>query len=230
MLFFTVFLLAVCLRLAGKHELPKRGLIEVVNEERMFGAEDELSLTETAQVNLLKPDFNFMQKKKGKIYHNVIKSESIVEKSLFFGEQNKASLEVLKGLLDEGRMVEIRQQLKSKGWGLGFTCLFYGSPGTGKTESVLQLARETGRDIMQVDISSVRTKWYGETEKLVKKVFTDYKDFVAQSEKTPILLFNEADAILSVRSELGSDSSSVGKAENAIQNILLQEMRLLMVY
>jgi SpoVK/Ycf46/Vps4 family AAA+-type ATPase len=107
---------------------------------------------------------------------------------------------------------------------LGFTCLFYGAPGTGKTESVLQLARETGRDIMQVDISSVRTKWYGETEKLVKKVFTDYKDFVVQSEKTPILLFNEADGILSVRSELGADSTSCTKTENAIQNILLQEM------
>ena len=71
---------------------------------------------------------------------------------------------------------------------------------------------------------TVRTKWYGETEKLVKKVFTDYKDFVAQSAKTPILLFNEADAILSVRSELGADSTSCTKTENAIQNILLQEM------
>ena len=213
--------------LVGKHELAKRGLIEVVSGERMFSEEEELSLTEAAQIDLLKPDFNFVQKKGGKSFHNVVKNDSIIKKSLFFGEQNKASLEVLKGLLDENRMVEIRQQLKSKGWGLGFTCLFYGAPGTGKTESVLQLARETGRDIMQVDISSVRTKWYGETEKLVKKVFTDYKDFVAQSEKTPILLFNEADAILSVRTELGADSSSCTKTENAIQNILLQEMETL---
>ena len=210
--------------LAGEHELAKRRLIEVVTEEGMFGEGDELSLTETAQNDLLKPDFNFVQKKKGKSFHNVLKSNSIVEKSLFFGEQNKASLDTLKELLDEKRLVDIRQQLKSKGWGLGFTCLFYGAPGTGKTESVLQLARETGRNIMQVDISSVRTKWYGETEKLVKKVFTDYKDFVEQSEKTPILLFNEADGILSVRSELGADSTSCTKTENAIQNILLQEM------
>ena len=210
--------------LAGEHELAKRGLIEVVTEEGMFGEGDELSLTETAQNDLLKPDFNFVQKKKGKSFRNILKSDSIVEKSLFFGEQNKSSLDILKELLDENRLVDIRQQLQSKGWGLGFTCLFYGAPGTGKTESVLQLARQTGRNIMQVDISSVRTKWYGETEKLVKKVFTDYKDFVAQSEKTPILLFNEADAILSVRSELGADSTSCTKTENAIQNILLQEM------
>ena len=213
--------------LAGEHELAKRRLIEVVTEEGMFGEGDELSLTETAQNDLLKPDFNFVQKKKGKSFHNVLKSNSIVEKSLFFCEQNKASLDTLKELLDEKRLVDIRQQLKSKGWGLGFTCLFYGAPGMGKTESVLQLARQTGRNIMQVDISSVRTKWYGETEKLVKKVFTDYKDFVAQSEKTPILLFNEADAILSVRSELGADSTSCTKTENAIQNILLQEMETL---
>ena len=210
--------------LAGEHELARRRLIEVVTEEGMFSEEDELSLTETAQTDLLKPDFNFVQKKKGKSFHNVLKSDSVVEKSLFFKEENQTSLDTLKELLDENRMIEIRQQLQSKGWGLGFTCLFYGAPGTGKTESVLQLARETGRDIMQVDISSVRTKWYGETEKLVKKVFTDYKDFVAQSAKTPILLFNEADAILSVRSELGADSTSCTKTENAIQNILLQEM------
>lgn len=210
--------------LAGEHELVKQGLVEVVNHEGMFGAEEAISLTETAQTDLLKPDFNFIQKTKDKSFHNVLKSDTITEKSLFFGEQNKASLDTLKELLDENRMIEIRQQLQSKGWGLGFTCLFYGAPGTGKTESVLQLARQTGRNIMQVDISSVRTKWYGETEKLVKKVFTDYKDFVAQSAKTPILLFNEADAILSVRSELGADSTSVTKTENAIQNILLQEM------
>ena len=210
--------------LAGDHELVKQGLVEVVNHEGMFGPKDAISLTETAQTDLLKSDFNFVQRKQGKSFHNVLKSDTITEKSLFFGKQNKASLDTLKELLDENRMIEIRQQLQSKGWGLGFTCLFYGAPGTGKTESVLQLARETGRDIMQVDISSVRTKWYGETEKLVKKVFTDYKDFVAQSAKTPILLFNEADAILSVRSELGADSTSVSKTENAIQNILLQEM------
>lgn len=210
--------------LAGEHELVKQGLVEVVNHEGMFGPKDAISLTETAQTDLLKPDFNFIQKTKDKSFHNVLKNDSITAKSLFFGESNKASLDTLKELLDEKRLVDIRQQLQSKGWGLGFTYLFYGALGTGKTESVLQLARQTGRDIMQVDISSVRTKWYGETEKLVKKVFTDYKDFVAQSEKTPILLFNEADAILSVRSELGADSTSCTKTENAIQNILLQEM------
>ena len=210
--------------MAGSHELVEKGLIEVKTNEGMFGPSDNLILTEMAQNDLLKVDFNFIQKQKGKSFHNVVKGESVVAKSLFFGEKNRASIETLKELLDEKKLMDIRNQLKNKGWGLGFTCLFYGAPGTGKTESVLQIARESGRDIMQVDISSVRNKWYGETEKQIKKIFMDYKDLVKQSKKTPILLFNEADAILSVRSELGSDSSSVGKTENAIQNILLQEM------
>ena len=209
---------------AGSHELVEKGLIEVKTNEGMFGPSDNLILTEMAQNDLLKVDFNFIQKQKGKSFHNVVKGESVVAKSLFFGEKNRASIETLKELLDEKKLMDIRNQLKNKGWGLGCTCLFYGAPGTGKTESVLQIARESGRDIMQVDISSVRNKWYGETEKQIKKIFTDYKDLVKQSKKTPILLFNEADAILSVRSELGSDSSSVGKTENAIQDILLQEI------
>lgn len=126
--------------LASEHELVKQGLVEVVNHEGMFGAEEAISLTETAQTDLLKPDFNFIQKTKDKFFHNVLKNDSITAKSLFFGESNKASLTTLKELLDEKRLVDIRQQLQSKGWGLGFTCLFYGAPGTGKTESVLQLA------------------------------------------------------------------------------------------
>ena len=211
---------------AGSHELVEKGLIEVKTNEGMFGPSDNLILTEMAQNDLLKVDFNFIQKQKGKSFHNVVKGESVVAKSLFFGEKNRASLATLKELLNEKKLMDIRNQLKNKGWGLGFTCLFYGAPGTGKTESVLQIARESGRDIMQVDISSVRNKWYGETEKQIKKIFTDYKDLVKQNKKTPILLFNEADAILSVRSELGSDSSSIGKTENAIQNILLQEMEI----
>ena len=210
--------------LTGNHELVEKGLVEVKSSEGMFGPSDNIILTETAQMDLLKVDFNFIQKRKEKEFHNVVKGESVVAKNLFFGEKNRTSIETLKELLDENKLMEIRSQLKNKGWGLGFTCLFYGAPGTGKTESVLQIARESGRDIMQVDISSARNKWYGETEKQIKKIFTDYKDLVKQSKKTPILLFNEADAILSVRSELSSDSTSISKTENAIQNILLQEM------
>ena len=116
----------------------------------------------------------------------------------------------------------ICNRLKEKGRRQGFACLFYGAPGTGKTESVLQLARKTGRDIMQVNISQVKSMWVGESEKNIKAIFDRYRTIAKHSKRVPILLFNEADAIIGKRRE-GAERS-VDKMENSIQNIILQEM------
>ena len=63
--------------------------------------------------------------------------------------------------------------------------------------------------------------WFGQSEKLVKQIFTDYKAICEKATLTPILFINEADAILSKRK---SNNSNAGQTENAIQNILLEEM------
>lgn len=104
----------------------------------------------------------------------------------------------------------------------GFTCLFYGAPGTGKTETVYQLARRTGRDLMVVDVSQIKSCWVGESEKNIKAAFDRYRSYVRQSEPAPILLFNEADAVLGIRQE--GAQRAVEKMENSLQNIILQEM------
>ena len=104
----------------------------------------------------------------------------------------------------------------------GFACLFYGAPGTGKTETVYQLARRTGRDLMVVDVSQIKSCWVGESEKNIKVAFNRYRSYVRQSEPAPILLFNEADAVLGIRQE--GAQRAVEKMENSIQNIILQEM------
>jgi SpoVK/Ycf46/Vps4 family AAA+-type ATPase len=118
----------------------------------------------------------------------------------------------------------VRKRLVEKGMRTGFACLFHGAPGTGKTETVYQIARATGRDIMMVDISETKSMWFGESEKKIKEVFDRYKEFVKQSEIAPILLFNEADAVINKRQELDGSSRSVDKTTNAIQNIILQEV------
>ena len=104
----------------------------------------------------------------------------------------------------------------------GFACLFYGAPGTGKTETVYQLARRTGRDLMIVDVSQIKSCWVGESEKNIKAAFNRYRSYVRQSEPAPILLFNEADAVLGIRQE--GAQRAVEKMENSLQNIILQEM------
>ena len=151
-----------------------------------------------------------------------IQSDKIVEKQLFYGQSIQNQIDELGGLLDEGHYQEITSRMKKAGFRCGFTCLFYGAPGTGKTETVLQLARQTGRDILQVDVSKIKSCWVGESEKNIKSLFDAYRDKVKKSGKAPILLFNEADAIINKRQE-GAERS-VDKMENSIQNIILQEM------
>ena len=110
----------------------------------------------------------------------------------------------------------------SRGFRGGFACLFYGGPGTGKTETVYQLARRTGREIMVVDVPQIKSKWVGDSEKNIKALFDRYRELVKRKEIAPILLFNEADAIISTRKS--GAQNAVDKMENAIQNIILQEM------
>jgi SpoVK/Ycf46/Vps4 family AAA+-type ATPase len=95
-------------------------------------------------------------------------------------------------------------------------------PGTGKTEAVLQFARETGREIFKVDISRSKSMFFGESEKIIKRIFTDYRTYAKKCERMPVLLFNEADAIISKRTDIRR--SNVAQTENAMQNIILEEL------
>ena len=97
--------------------------------------------------------------------------------------------------------------------------LFSGGAGCGKTAGVYELARRTGRDIFAVDMSQLKSKWVGDSEKIVKGVFDTYAQMCRTRDKAPILLFNEADAIFSKRIE--NPEGSVDQMMNAIQNICL---------
>lgn len=155
-----------------------------------------------------------------------IPASSIAPKELFYNVDETEAVERLHKIMAVEEFSRIRSTLKENSFHSGFTCLFYGDPGTGKTETAYQIARRSGRDLFRIDVSRVKSCWAGESEKNIKDVFDKYRECVQQSVRDggriPILLFNEADAILGVRSE--GSGSSVDKMENAIQAILLQEM------
>lgn len=153
---------------------------------------------------------------------NLLKPEDIVLKPLFFNDTENQQVEQLVNVLDVECFDHLKQQLAKEGLRGGFTCLFYGAPGTGKTETVLQIAKATERPVVQVNFAQMKSCWVGESEKNVKALFDDYRDLVKNSETTPILLFNEADALLGRR--MKGAERAVEKMENAIQNIILQEM------
>ena len=153
---------------------------------------------------------------------DIIDHMTIVPKQLFYNAKEQKSIEQLSTLLQPTRFAEVRNELKKSGLRSGFACLFHGAPGTGKTETVLQIARATGRNLMQVNISDIKSMWVGESEKNIKAIFTRYRRLVEESEIAPILLFNEADAIIGKRLE--NVQRSVDKMENSMQNIILEEI------
>ena len=156
---------------------------------------------------------------------DIIDSATLGQKQLFFPKDIQRQVEELGRFLQPENFQKIQERMKEKGFRNGFACLFYGSPGTGKTETVYQLARQTGRNIMVVDVPQIKSKWVGESEKNIKALFDRYREQVKRAKLTPILLFNEADAIIGKRKN-GAENA-VDKMENSIQNIILQEMETL---
>lgn len=207
----------------NSHVLQIENFIEY-NNDGGFVDRESFRMTWQAKMELF-PELNLAELSQENNRKGIVKHEDIVAKTLFYDEAVAAQVADLGQLMEETRYRDICKRLEEKGCRSGFTCLFYGAPGTGKTETVLQLARQTGRDIMQVNISEIKSMWVGESEKNIKRLFDQYRLRVEKTDVAPILLFNEADAVIGIRKE-GAERA-VDKMENSIQNIILQEMETL---
>lgn len=204
-------------------DLQTEEIIEYVGEDGMytkdyFRIKDEIKNEMLADLGGIKKD----EKRVDVSASRKLSADAIGPKELIYNLAEGRQVAQLKDLMSAERYDEIRGKLREKGLRTGFTCLFYGSPGTGKTETVYQIARSCGRDLFIVDVSQIKSCWVGESEKNIKDVFDKYRQAVAAGGPVPILLFNEADAIFGIRAQ-GAERA-VDKMENAIQNIILQEM------
>nr|WP_294859411.1 ATP-binding protein [uncultured Fluviicola sp.] len=134
------------------------------------------------------------------------------------------NLVLQKKTLDQ--ILEIQSWLKHRdqlmnGWGLsgkikpGYRVLFYGAPGTGKTLTATLLGKYTGRDVYRIDLSLVVSKYIGETEKNLSRLF----DKAANKEW--ILFFDEADAVFGKRTSV---KDSHDKYANQEVSYLLQRI------
>jgi SpoVK/Ycf46/Vps4 family AAA+-type ATPase len=100
-------------------------------------------------------------------------------------------------------------------YGRGVTALFHGPSGTGKTMAALAVARKLGIQILRIDLSRVVSKYIGDTEKNIDRVFDD-----AQRSGSALLI-DEADALLGKRSEVKDAHDRYANIEVAY---LLQRM------
>jgi AAA+ superfamily predicted ATPase len=108
-----------------------------------------------------------------------------------------------------------------KEWGMdkkvkpGFRALFYGPPGTGKTLTATLLGKQFNKEVFRIDLSQVVSKYIGETEKNLEKVFNKAE------HKNWILFFDEADALFGKRSNV---SNAHDKYANQEVSYLLQRV------
>lgn len=94
-------------------------------------------------------------------------------------------------------------------YGNGISVLFYGAPGTGKTMAAQVLANALGMPLFRVDLSQLTSKYIGETQKNIGRIFEEAK------RNECMLLFDEADAIFSKRSDISDAQDRYSNAETA---------------
>jgi hypothetical protein len=130
--------------------------------------------------------------------------------------------EVIETLRDMIAMVRERAQILER-WGYqrhlgisrGVAGLYSGEPGTGKTMAASVVASELGLELVRIDLSAVVSKYVGETEKNLAKIFDEAQDAHA------MLLFDEADSLFGKRTEL---KSAQDRFANLEVNYILQRM------
>jgi ATPase family associated with various cellular activities (AAA) len=130
--------------------------------------------------------------------------------------------DVIDTLRDMIAMVRERAQILER-WGYqrhlgisrGVSALFSGEPGTGKTMAASVVASELGLELVRIDLSAVVSKYVGETEKNLGKIFDEAQDAHA------MLLFDEADSLFGKRTEL---KTAQDRFANLEVNYILQRM------
>jgi hypothetical protein len=173
------------------HILYKRGILDFDSEQefglnqRLIISNEFLGLFTTGHKNL--PEYS--SKFPAKQIHTTMNW-----KDLIIDEKVMLDLTEIKDWLLYSEVILNKWNL-SKNLKQGYRVLFYGPPGTGKTLAATLLGKETERPVYRVDLSLVVSKYIGETEKNLGKLFdeAEHKDW--------ILFFDEADALFGKRTQ-----------------------------
>lgn len=204
----------------AKHNsaLLKKNLVEISHCDGV-AIRNSYTLSDSAVRELFPMLVTNVAARHAKYLHSYKKIE---HKELFYNAEEQEQIDTLFDLLGGNHLKQVQSRLSKNGMRTGVNCLLYGAPGTGKTATVLEIARTCRRDIFRVNMSDLRSKWVGESEKLCQQLWDDYNACVKNSKRTPILLLNECDGILTSRKQ--NPESSVDKMENTMAAIFLENL------
>ena len=206
----------------GKMPSYKDKVLKLIENTGFFGmmGNPDFILTEKYYEKIFSTKTRTKKKELRTVYTDHIKCSKI-KRELYFDPELDKKVNVITNALGKEKFVEVTKKLKENGFAPGLVSLLHGYPGTGKTATVHEIAKRTKRDVLQVDISNINDKFVGESEKRLKEVFNEYRKAVKLLPRTPILLFNEADALIGRRIAV---KDSVDQMNNNMQNIILEEL------
>lgn len=115
--------------------------------------------------------------------------------SLVLNKRTAAQLDEIKSWMQHSKTL-LEDWGFAKKFRKGYRCLFYGPPGTGKSLTASLLGKHFGKDVYRIDLSLVVSKYIGETEKNLSKIFDKAEN------KNWILFFDEADALFGKRTKV----------------------------
>lgn len=162
-----------------------------------------------------------IRNKMGAVNTPLIKPKEIKNTQLYFSESFTNTTSRITELISIEKFNQYQNNLNQNDRMKGITMLFHGSPGCGKTEFALQIAKKTNRPLMKIQVSDFMSKWVGDSESNLKRIFNDYRKVFQKHSVAPILFLNECDQIIGKRV---NTQNSVDQMTNALQNILLEEM------
>jgi len=203
----------------NKFQIFKDGILELTDEDN-FRIDPDFKLSAKVHRAIFGSSLKSKQRFEAHLTKHI--SYKTCKQTLFLDETIANITHTLATAISKEHYKRIVKELKDAQLPSGLVTLLYGYPGTGKTATVYEISKLTKRDILQVDIASIRDKYVGESEKKLKGIFKEYKSYAKDCELKPILLFNEADAIFGKRKDIGN--SNIDQTENTIQNILLEEL------
>ncbi|AJC93329.1 ATPase, AAA family [Campylobacter subantarcticus LMG 24377] len=181
--------------------------------------------------DILQRIINFKEPKKNKKIklQNLVKSQDIFEliepniniDDVIMPQSTKDLLESILKQQDKKVLERLNKWGIKTNKNIEAKIIFYGPAGTGKTMSALSMAKAMKKSILSFDCSKILSKYVGESEQNVRKIFDTYKELCQTSKQSPILLLNEADQFLSTRVE---SSAGADKMHNQMQNIFLEQI------
>ncbi|ELU9602953.1 AAA family ATPase [Campylobacter jejuni] len=205
-------------------------LLNLIEYDEYLNAFGDISKSFFIIDEILQRIINFEPKQSKKIkIESVLKDQDIFEliepstdiNDIIMPENTKELLENILKQQDKKVLERLHSWSIKSNKNIEAKIIFYGPAGTGKTMSALAMAKSMKKSVLSFDCSKILSKWVGESEQNVRKIFDTYKNIVQTCKQSPILLLNEADQFLSTRVD---GSSGSDKMHNQMQNIFLEQI------